>query len=261
MDQGIGRILDALADTGLDEHTIVVSTSDNGPWLGGTGQDACQRDNGIFCGGKYDALEGGIRVPALARWPGVFPAGTIVTSLVHATDWLPTLLSLVGAPAVSTPLDGRDVSTVLRGDGMEEGTIRCWQWNRYEPVAHCNAAIRDGMWKLYWPPIPEAVHDKDPNDNAWYHQALTAQPPLMAIATTPYQRALSPPRLPRLYDLARDPSERTDLAADHPDRVRELQARWEAWFAEVDADRVRAQRANGLKPMPATMTSRRGGMG
>ncbi|MGH2561576.1 MAG: sulfatase-like hydrolase/transferase, partial [Thermomicrobiales bacterium] len=247
MDRGIGRLLDTLASLGLDERTVVAFTSDNGPWLGGAGDDSCLRDNGQVSGGKYDVLEGGIRVPALARWSGRFVAGQRRDEMVHFTDWFPTLLALAGQQSTDgDALDGRDISFLLRGESGEAPATRYWQWNRYEPVPHCNAAMRDGKWKLYWPPIPEAITGKAAGDNEWYRRGLTEAHRLMTIATDPVDRDLSAPRSARLFDLNADPLERTDLADSHPARVQMMQRRWDAWFAGVDAERRQAQVRSGV---------------
>ena len=78
--------------------------------------------------------------------------------MAHFTDWFPTLLNMadVDVPA-ELALDGVDITPVLRGDGGGIYPQRCWQWNRYVPLGSCNAAIRDGDWKLMRPRIAEAM--------------------------------------------------------------------------------------------------------
>ena len=94
MDRGLGRVLHALDRCGLREDTIVLFTSDNGPQLGGEGEWSTRRHNAGWNGAKGTVYEGGIRVPAVIRWPGGLPAGTRPAGLVHFVDWLPTLAEL-----------------------------------------------------------------------------------------------------------------------------------------------------------------------
>jgi arylsulfatase A-like enzyme len=245
MDAGIGRILETLDATGLRDDTLVVFSSDNGPYLGGD----CMRPNGLWSGGKYDALEGGIRVPAIARWPNGLPAGTACDEMVHFVDWLPTLLGAAGVDVPRTlKLDGRDMSAALRGEPHAVPTVRFWQWNRYEPVRYCNAAMRDGPWKLYWPPIPEA-RAKVRGDNAPYRRGLTHPHWLVDVDGTLPQRTLSKPRPPRLFDLATDPQERADRSKQHIDRVARMTRAWDDWFDEVMAEWRRAH-AENIRPHP-----------
>ena len=238
LDAGIGQILEALDTLGLADNTIVVFTSDNGPVLAG----AQARYNGPFRGAKGDAREGGIRVPAIVRWPHGLPAGLSVSHMIHFVDWLPTLLSLAGATWQGPlALDGYDVTCRLRGETGDVPDIRFWQRNRYEPVARCNGAMRDGPWKLVWPMIPGA-DTKEARDNIPYEQGLTAAHWLMDIDTSLPQRTLPAPGLPQLYDVEADPCEERDLAEQHPARVATMTAQWDAWFEEVLAEWHEARR-------------------
>lgn len=230
MDAGIGRVLDAMEKNGLDENTIVVFTSDNGPVLGG----ALDRYNGPFSGGKGSCLEGGIRVPGLVRWPGQLPAGLQSDHLVHFCDWLPTL---AGLAKVDLPpdldLDGYDITPRLHGDAGDVPDIRFWQRNRYEPVTHSNAAMRDGPWKLYWPQR-QGAESKEAADAAFYQHGLKgAAHWLMDIDPTLPEREIGEEPEPRLFDIAQDPNESVDRAAEYPERVKEMRSRWDQWFEEV----------------------------
>jgi len=233
MDIGIGRLLEKLEALGLAENTLVLFTSDNGPVLGGSGEGCHDRYNGPFNGSKGDALEGGIRVPALLRWPDGLPRGAQTHEVVHFNDRLPTLFGLTGAsmPA-SLGLDGQDVLPVLRGEEREVDPTLFWQRNRYEPVARANGAARDGKWKLYLPPIPEA-DVKESADHEPYYRGLTEPHTLMDIETYLPERSLSAPREPRLFDLDADPCEQNDLAGEHPERVASMLKRWDGWFEEM----------------------------
>ncbi|MFW6161814.1 MAG: arylsulfatase [Planctomycetota bacterium] len=239
VDQGVGRILDRLRKHGLARDTLVLFTSDNGPMFRGRGQADTRRFNARLNGSKGSVLEGGIRVPAVARWPAGLEPGREVGEMVHFVDWLPTLL---GAAGVALPkglnLDGRDALGLLRGGEPAGMPRRFWQWNRYEPVARCNAAVRDGPWKLVYPPIPEALR-KLRQDNVRSRQLWNRPEEVTETWGGEHvERTLSRPRPPRLYHLDRDPGERHDLADAHPDRVRRMQRRLDAWWEAVQADRA-----------------------
>ena len=159
MDQGIGRLLAELDQLGLAENTLVLFTSDNGPQFGSSaGPGSLQRYNANFNGQKTLVYEGGIRVPAIVRWPAALAAGGRNHQMIHFTDWLPTLLTAAGQPlAAGLPLDGSSVLPVLQGESCNTITQRFWQWNRYTPVVISNAAARDGDWKLVRPALREAM--------------------------------------------------------------------------------------------------------
>jgi arylsulfatase A-like enzyme len=113
IDHGVGRLLDALDRAGVAEDTLVIYTSDNGPWLA---MDHDGGDPGPLRGGKQTAYEGGHRVPTVVRWPGVVPAGTVCRELATTMDLLPTLAGLAGVPDAAPAdrvVDGVDVSSLL----------------------------------------------------------------------------------------------------------------------------------------------------
>ena len=248
MDTGLGRVFQTLRDEGLWQSTVIVFTSDNGPFLQRYPRLGSQkRFNGAFAGEKGMMLEGGIRVPGIVAWPGHIPSGQTVETPVHGCDWLPTLYSLTahGAPEGAKPFDGLNLMPLLMGKPTPALTERTmvFQRNRYAPVTHANAAIREGRWKLYWPG-DEALLEKDSaRDNPSFGRGIV-QPhwemPLERQLDTP-SKAPQPP--PRLYDLNSDPSEQHDLAATHPEIVQSLAQKHDAWFNEVVADwqRSRAQ--------------------
>ncbi len=158
MDRGIARVLDALDRSGLADNTIVMFSSDNGPQFGGKGEMCTDRFNCGFAGSKLLVYEGGIRLPMVMRWPAGLDGRRQVHDMIHFTDWLPTLLALAGAePPRDLKLDGINVMPTLQGDRGKVPTERFWQWNRYTPDAECNAAMRDGRWKLVRPAIRELM--------------------------------------------------------------------------------------------------------
>ena len=237
MDAGVGKILDELERLGLQDNTVVLFTSDNGPWLHTVDGQSCMRYNGLFRGCKQDVLEGGIRVPAMIRWPEGLPVGRKMHSMVHFTDWLPTLLSAAGIEDEPfLPLDGKNILSVLRGENDEIVGKRFWQWNRYDPVPRCNAAMRDGDWKLYWPRVPEAM-SKMEDDNEWYHRMMDEPHFEMDIDRTPVARELPAEGSPGLYNIADDPTEANDLSTEYPKRLENMNRELENWFDIVESER------------------------
>lgn len=239
MDRGVARVLDTLDRLGLAENTIVLFTSDNGPQFTGSGEMDSRRFNCGFAGAKLLVYEGGIRVPMIVRWPTQLEGGRTIDSMVHFTDWLPTLLSAVGVePPRAVHLDGVDILPLLRGDTANAPPQRFWQWNRYTPAGECNAAMRDGRWKLVLPAIDELLRvspadlqiDILSKSQPEQHAELTPTP-------EPERAPISPPP-PQLFDIDADPQEKRDLVAAEPDRLRRMQAELAAWFEEVEADRL-----------------------
>jgi arylsulfatase B len=241
MDRGIGQVQEELRSLQLEQNTILVFASDNGPFLSG----ALDRYNGPFRGAKGDALEGGIRVPGMIRWPEGLPGGTQVHAMTHFCDWLPTLTSLAGCRSSTTPAwDGYDLSPLLRNEGGSVPQIRFWQRNRYEPLPRCNGAMRDGPWKLVWP-MRAGADDKEKEDNLPYIEGLTTSHRLMPIrAELPRRPDIGPVAAPQLYHVEDDPHEDRDLAPDHPHRVSSMTQAWDTWFEQVTAVWPRVFRAN-----------------
>ncbi len=242
MDAGIGRLEEALEGHGLAEDTIVVFSSDNGPYLGDVWGMSLDRFNFGLRGQKHYVFEGGIRVPAVVRWPGGVDGGRLVPEMLHFTDWLPTF---AGAAEIAVPadiaLDGHDVLAVLRGDTRDVDPVRFWQNNRYEPRIASNAAMRDGDWKLVRPAIPETMTVDEPDRlvDRGLNQRLADR--VTHVTAPPREEpALGDVPAPLLFDVARDPFEQHDLAAEHPERVRAMSAALEAWFDSVETDRRRA---------------------
>ena len=203
LDRGIGALLAAVAELGLSERTLVIFASDNGP-----DPLAGPRFNHDRRGAKYDVFEGGIRVPLLFSWPGIltpcrsdFPA--------HFTDLLPTLADICGLGRPALPPDGVSFAAHLRGAPAPPVPLRFWQWNRAVPNYTHNLAMRDGDWKFVLPPV---TRNKIAGDST---------------------------AAPALYHLPNDPSESTDVSAQHPDRMARLRAVADAWGASVEADRTR----------------------
>jgi arylsulfatase A len=140
MDRDVGRIMDLVAQLGLDEDTIVFFTSDNGPsWVGGTDPDFFQ-SHGVLRGRKAQVWEGGIRVPLVARWPGHIAPGTVSDLPTAFWDMLPTFADLAGTPS-PTGIDGLSILPTLLGrstQAMHEYLY--WEFAN-------SVVVRTGPWK------------------------------------------------------------------------------------------------------------------
>jgi arylsulfatase A-like enzyme len=210
VDWSVGQVLDALRTQGLDKDTIVIFTSDNGPWLtkGADGGSA-----GPLRGGKGSTWEGGVRVPTLAWWPGRIPAGSVNDAVAATIDLLPTFVSLAGGTVPATPvIDGRDITPILLGQSKESAREAHYYFAGYDLQA-----VRQGRWKL----------------------ALTPQPEGMGK-----QADKTPPGL-RLYDLDAEIGEQTDVAAQHPEVVAKLKALADKMAAEIGGKSPTARRPAG----------------
>jgi arylsulfatase A-like enzyme len=185
LDWAVGRILDALRTEGLDKKTLVVFTSDNGPWLvqGDLGGSA-----GLLQEGKGSTWEGGVREPGIFWWPGRIAAGSVTQELGCTMDLFTTSIRLAGGEIPKDrPIDGIDLSSVLFGQGP--GLRQSFVYYRDTSVY----AIRKGRYKAHV--VTRSGYGKDP--------AARHDPPL-------------------LFDLGVDPGEKYDVAKSHPDVLADL---------------------------------------
>jgi arylsulfatase A-like enzyme len=195
MDAATGRVLTAIRDAGLDDNTVVVFTSDNG---GLSTAEGSPTSNLPFRGGKGWVYEGGIREPLIVKWPGVTRPGSTSDTPVISTDFYPTLLDIAGLPPrPDQHLDGLSLTPLLRDTGTIGRDALLWHYPHYSNQGGFpGGAIRVGTDKLIERYEDGRVH---------------------------------------LYDLARDPGERDDLAEARSGRVAELRRRLHGWYREVGA--------------------------
>jgi arylsulfatase A-like enzyme len=200
MDEGVGRTLEALRSEGLDENTLVFFFSDNGgPIMPGTTINGSS--NGPLRGSKRQTWEGGIRVPFVIRWTGRLAAGRVDSRPIVQLDVLPTALAAAGVePKPEWKLDGVNLLPFL-GGSLQQAPHEALYWRLFGHMA-----IRKGPWKL----------------------VKTMDGPLLAADTS--QPDLSGAQL---FNLADDVGETRDLAAAHPERVKELSADWLRWSGEM----------------------------
>jgi arylsulfatase A len=239
MDSGIARVLETLEACGIADNTLVMFTSDNGPQMGGIGTECLDRFNCNLHGAKGSVYEGGIRVPMILRWPDGLVGGRSLSDMVHFSDWFPTILELAGVPVpTDLRLDGVSVLPALRGERGKLCEKRFWQWNRYTPLVTCNAAVRDGDWKLVRPWILEAM--QCPCVDPWLEISMYEPERLIRdglVRDPEPARNVPPPHTPELYHIGKDPLETENLAAKYPDTVHRLLRDLENWFEEVELER------------------------
>jgi arylsulfatase len=223
VDWSVGQVLAALERFGLRERTIVVFTSDNGPWLN-YGNHAGRADP--FREGKGTAWEGGCRVPCIVWGPGRIPAGRVCDRLTTTLDILPTFATLAGAPLPQRRIDGVDLSALWRGDLNAEPRTEFWYY-----YGRTLCAVRWRDWKLMLPHESRTYEGFEPGGDGF--------PGRIGTRTVPMA----------LYDLRTDPGERRDVQADYPDIVQKLWALIEAARSDL-GDETRT--GPGVRP-PAQM--------
>jgi arylsulfatase A-like enzyme len=200
VDWSVGEVMKALKDNGVEDNTLLIFTSDNGPWLsyGDHGGSA-----GPLREGKGTSWEGGVRVPFVARWPGKIPAGSECKEPAMTIDLFPTIAKLTGAPLPDHKIDGKDIWPLLSGDPNAKSTRDAY-WIYY--AQYELQAIISGQWKLVLPHNFRTLHGKPGGTGG---------------RPVPYEGAKTELQL---FDLYADMSETTNVAAQHGDIVDKLQA-------------------------------------
>ena len=184
MDEGIGRILAALEAKGLAENTLVVFTSDNG------GERFSK--NWPFVGGKMDLLEGGLRVPLVARWPARIKAGGVSATPNLTMDWTATMLRAAGSvDAPDALLDGVDLAPVLADPALNPPRKLYWRMNHRK-----QRALRDGRWKYLMVDGHEYLFDVETDAREKANMAKREPERLLAMRADWEAWALSMPGIP-----------------------------------------------------------------
>jgi uncharacterized sulfatase len=220
LDASVGRVLAKLKELKLDDNTLVVFTSDNGPWFGGS--------SGGLRGMKGTSWEGGYRVPFIARWPGTIPAGHVNNQPAITMDLFATALKVCGIAAPpDRVIDGADIRPLLTSDAKSpHDVIVGAQGPRL-------ATVRDARWKLH----VLAGNDrmlKAPANGRW----IDPRAPDGVTLLAPYEQYQpsdfpgnttgDPPKAMALFDLSTDPNEQHNVADTNPDVVKRLKAQFDA---------------------------------
>jgi arylsulfatase A len=188
VDWSVGEVIKALKQNGLEQNTLVMFSSDNGPWYQGS--------PGKLRGRKNTTYEGGIREPFIARWPGKIPAGRVSSGLASMMDIFPTVAKLCGGEMPAKPVDGIDIWPLLHGDKQvierapllyfDNWDLQCARWMN---------------WKLHVARHNTAAYTPAPQEG---------------------RHSYTLPK-PELYNLANDPDESYDVAADNPQIVAQIE--------------------------------------
>jgi len=220
VDHHVGRILKTLKEEGLEKNTLVIFTSDNGPWLN-FGNRAGSA--GGFREGKGTSFEGGQRVPCIMRWTGTVPAGIVANQLASTIDILPTLATLSGGRLSEKKIDGVDLSELLRGN-MEVSPRKDFL---YYYRRNALEAVRMGNWKLVFQHPSRSYLEKKPGFDGF--------PGPAPENTIMYES---------LYDLRRDPAEQYDVKAYYPEIMQQLRTLAEEARNDLGDDLLNRKGAN-----------------
>jgi arylsulfatase A-like enzyme len=207
VDEAVGQVVAALTKKGILDNTLILFSSDNGGVAVGK-----YTDNTPLRAGKGTIYEGGVRVCALAGWPGKIPAGIRIKEPIHGIDWYPTLVRLAGGSlAQELPVDGKDIWPVLTQGAKSPHDALLLAGYSTDQIA-----VRMGDWKLLLNASDDDAEDGGKN----------------VKATGKIE----------LYNVANDISERTNLATTNPDKVRELKTRLNE-FMQTSVKPIRVKRA------------------
>jgi arylsulfatase A len=222
IDWSVGRVLNELKEQGLDENTLVIFTSDNGPWLsyGDRAGSAAP-----FREGKGTMFEGGMREPCIMRWPGQIAPGTECSQLATTMDIMPTVAGLTGGSLPDHPIDGHDIWPLISSQPGAEtpwDAFYCYYTGELQ-------AVRTPNWKLHFP-----------------HRYRTLDGKPGGTGGIPVEYSYKETGL-ELYDMVNDMEETTDVAAKHPEIVKQLQAIGERARADL-GDRITGRTGSGVRP-------------
>lgn len=220
IDWSVGKIRKKLKDLGLEKNTLIIFTSDNGPWLSYGGHAGSK---GELKEGKGTSWEGGIRVPALATWPGKIPKGIVQQQPAMTVDILPTLAEITGSPLPKFPINGRSIWKLMQGKSMEEKAYFAY-YNQNELQA-----VIYGRWKLVFPHTYRTIPEGSPLRNDGIP---------VKYAQTKLEKSM-------LFDLTLDPGETKDLSKELPDLLVKL---------EEFAEEARSQMGDRLTGRTGTST-------
>lgn len=220
IDWSVGQIMKTLKENGLDENTLVVFTSDNGPWLN-YGNHA--GSSGGFREGKGVSYEGGHRVPGIVRWKDHVPAGLVCNQLTSTIDLLPTIAEICGTSMPANKIDGVSLKEIF--DGNMDAKPR--EFFAYYYRRNNLEAVRKDHWKLVLPHYGRT-----------FKGFLPGQDGYPGPSTENHEEPKA------LYDLRRDPGEEYDVQRLYPEIVKELEAYAETIRADIGDDLTGVEGAN-----------------
>jgi arylsulfatase len=243
LDAGIGDVMAALKRNGLDEKTLVVFFSDNGPFLS-YGSHAGVA--GPLREGKLTTWDGGVRVPGIVRWPGRVPANRVSDEPVMAIDLLPTVARLAGAGLPKLPIDGKDIGPVLFG----EPGAKCPHEAYFFYAGDELHAVRAGTWKLHLPHEYLTVNGP-PGTGGKPANYANMKPESMSMSGLRGIASRHGYKVEKaglaLYDLSADPGETTDVAGKNQEVVRRLLGYAEKARDDM-GDALTGRKGKGVRP-------------
>lgn len=220
LDWSVGEIMKTLKQYGLEKNTLVIFTSDNGPWLN-FGNHA--GSTGGLREGKGTSFEGGQKEPCIMRWPGVIPAGTICNELASTIDLLPTITAITGGKLPDNKIDGVNILPLLKAENGASPRKEFYYYYRRNNLE----AVRHDNWKLVLPHEGRSYENQQPGKDGF---------PGPAPENTFFPQAL--------YDLRRDPGERYDVQKSNPEIVQQLLELAEKARADLGDDLQKRKGAN-----------------
>jgi arylsulfatase len=224
IDWSVGELLRALKVNGIDENTLLIFTSDNGPWIN-YGNHAGSA--GGLREAKGTVYEGGARVPCIMRWPAKISAGTVCNRLASSIDLLPTIAAICSAPLPSLKIDGVDLTPLLLGNE----TANPREYFLYYYDRNNLKAVRNDRFKLVLPHVGRSYVGFFPGNDGRAGQVNNR-----------HQSSLA------LYDLYRDPGERYDVQSQYPEVIAELMQIME--IARLDlGDDLTGHAGTGRRPI------------
>lgn len=198
IDWSVGEVMKAIKENHLDKNTLIIFTSDNGPWL--TFGNHAGSAGGLR-EGKMTTFEGGQREPAIIRWPGVVPSGTVCNKLACNIDILPTLAAITNAALPTNKIDGVNILSLMKGDVNADPRDHLYYYYNKNSLQ----AVRQGPWKLVLPHRYVSNTNEPPGKDGYPGKTHMDSTGLA------------------LYDLRRDPGERYDVKEQNPDVVQRMQ--------------------------------------
>ena len=199
IDFSVGRVMEALEKNNLTENTIIVFTSDNGPWLS-YGDHA--GSSGIFREGKGTAWEGGQRVPCIIKYPKEIKANTIIDVPVMGIDWMPTFSHITGSKLSNNKIDGKNIWPLLTQKQKKSPHKELYFYYRQNELH----AVRSGNWKLYFPRTYRSLNGKEGGKNG-----------------IPVKYDFNEVKSNELYNLKEDPGESINVYLQNIEKANELE--------------------------------------
>jgi arylsulfatase A-like enzyme len=206
MDERIGMVLEELDKLGLTDNTIVIFQSDQGHsteerahWGGGNA--------GPYRGCKFSFFEGGIRVPAIIRYPPVIPQDEVRDQITSEMDWLPTIAELTGSKVLDKGIEGKSLMPVIE-DKREASQHKVLHWQQGDYSGDSPWAVREGDWKLLGNPEDRSTDQIFAGDDTLF-----------------------------LVNLKEDVSEKNNLSGQYPDEVQRLKSLHYKWLGKVEKER------------------------